>query len=71
MKKFANKKEVVAFVIFACKRQFGFAPHAKDIIISHYGREFVVFKVCGKEYIVKMYHDIPIVNCTNFYSPAF
>lgn len=67
--RFNNKNEVKYFIISACKRQYGFAPHLNEIIINNYNKSRVVFTVCGRMYLIKYYKDIPIVTLVNFVLP--
>ena len=56
-------------MIFACKRQYGFAPMLKEIDVISYNRKRIIFNVCGRQYIIKKYNDIPIVTLINFLPP--
>lgn len=64
-----NKTQAKQIVISACKRQYGFAPQFNYIMIEQYNDYQIVFRVCGRQYIIKSYKDIPIVTLINFVVP--
>ena len=64
-----TKTQAKQFVVDACKRQYGFAPAFNHIIIENYNDYMIVFRVCGRQYIIKAYKDIPIVTLINFVMP--
>lgn len=59
--KLKDKRAAAEFCIMACKRQFGFAPTNREIKIDSYGQHRILFTVCGRSYIMKMYHAVPYV----------
>lgn len=64
-----TKEQAKRFVVMTCKRQYGFAPDLKNIIIEHYNKKFIIFIAGGRKYIIKMYKDIPIATLINFTMP--
>lgn len=63
-----TKPEALSYIIYACFRQFGFAPNKNQIHLLTFSDKRIVFNVGGKKYSITKYNDIPIVTILNSYN---